>query len=328
MFHGRKKEAQTPMTEEEQKQNEAKLTMILQINKAILAKKAKQEYDAASLAQTEKFAMIAPDFLTLWNYRRDILAAILSDSDLTAKTALVGKELEFLIKSIKRSPKSYTLWYHRQWIIELGLVYERDLLGTQNTGEWKSKILEMELQLCNKMLQLDERNFHCWNYRLWVVQLYQQEIPHRLAEGAREVIKAFLQTECDTAEGLIRKNFANFSAWHYRGKLMPTIYSDVPDEVLMIPLAKIKSDLDLLQHALFTDPKDQSSWNYHEWLISLLLPIQIVAISGEKNGDRIVLRVGLSHKVRDFDKLRITLVADGAPVEPVVTSSLNSFGAP
>jgi hypothetical protein len=65
-----------------------------------------------------------------------------------------------------------------------------------------------------------------------------------------------VQQECDNAESLIRKNFANFSAWHYRGKLMPIIYEDLPDEVHMIPLEKIKSDLDLLQHALFTDPKD------------------------------------------------------------------------
>jgi geranylgeranyl transferase type-2 subunit alpha len=151
MFHGRKKEAHVAMSDEEQKQNEQKLAMILQINKAILAKKAKKEYDAASLAQTEKFAMIASDFLTLWNYRRDILTAILASSELPAKMELVGKELEFLIKSIKRSPKSYTLWYHRQWIIELGLGYERETLGSEST-EWKSKILEMELQLCNKML--------------------------------------------------------------------------------------------------------------------------------------------------------------------------------
>jgi hypothetical protein len=54
---------------------------------------------------------------------------------------------------------------------------------------------------------------------------------------------------------------------------MPSIYQDLQDEVYTIPLEKIKSDLDLLQHALFTDPKDQSSWNYHEWLISLILPI-------------------------------------------------------
>ena len=47
MFHGRKKQAGGPieLSAEEQKQIDAKLAMILQINKAILAKRAKKEYD-------------------------------------------------------------------------------------------------------------------------------------------------------------------------------------------------------------------------------------------------------------------------------------------
>lgn len=45
---------------------------------------------------------------------------------------MVKAELELLLKGISRSPKSYTLWYHRQWSIELGLKEE------SKSGEWQS----------------------------------------------------------------------------------------------------------------------------------------------------------------------------------------------
>ena len=137
----------------------------------------------------------------------------------------------------------------------------------------------MELKLCSKMLQMDERNFHCWNYRLWVTELYSKEIVQRASkEEQRQKQKDFLQTECDMASQIIKKNFSNYSAWHYRGRLLPLIHQDQPDVVYSIPLNLIKEDLATLKHAFFTDPKDQSPWNYQEWLISLISPIQVVAM--------------------------------------------------
>lgn len=54
-----------------------------------------------------------------------------------------------------------------------------------------------------------------------------------------------------------------------------------------------------MKHAFFTDPKDQSPWNYHEWLTSLLSPVQVVSLTVE-DGNKVV--IGLSSKVRDFDQ--------------------------
>lgn len=90
------------------------------------------------------------------------------------------------MKGITRSPKSYTLWHHRNWTIEKGLDIEREILKASSGDHvdiHKSKVLEMELKLCDKMLSLDERNFHCWNYRLLVAELYLKEITKRVEDN-------------------------------------------------------------------------------------------------------------------------------------------------
>ena len=89
-------------------------------------------------------------------------------------------ELKFLVKGIMRSPKSYTLWFQRQWAIQKGLVFERNLKQVD------SQILQNELLLCTKMLKMDERNFHCWNYRLWVVETFLKEHAVRTTENVFE----------------------------------------------------------------------------------------------------------------------------------------------
>jgi len=70
-----------------------------------------------TLAQTEKFSFLSPDYNTLWNYRREILLHLFTDMEVPKKLELVAAELKFLVKAIMRSPKSYTLWFQRQWAI-------------------------------------------------------------------------------------------------------------------------------------------------------------------------------------------------------------------
>ena len=98
-----------------------------------------------------------------------------------------------------------------------------------NKGE-QSKILTMELGLCSKMLSMDERNFHCWNYRLWVIETLLDELAKRVKINSPETTpediwnnyqKKVVEDETKYAFSLINKNFSNYSAWHFRSKLLP-----------------------------------------------------------------------------------------------------------
>lgn len=105
---------------------------------------------------------------------------------------------------------------------------------------------------------------------------------------------------------LIQKNFSNYSAWHYRAKLMPKLEDangSLANNSYLIPLETIKNDFAMLKHAFFTDPKDQSPWNYHEWLIQQMTPVQVTGICKSANG----LTLTLSHKVREFGCLDLNI---------------------
>jgi len=88
----------------------------------------------------------------------------------------------------------------------------------------------------------------------------------------------------------------------------------------------ITEDLKDLKHAYFTDPKDQSPWNYHAWLISLISPIQVVALRylpDKSEEGKTAFVVGLSHQVKHFERLNISLVdAEGNQVEHEVSSAV------
>ncbi len=69
----------------------------------------------------------------MWNYRREIIDHLFKTEDQLKdypdkRYEMLIKELEFLVKGITKSPKSYTLWFHRQWVIERGLTVEKELL--------------------------------------------------------------------------------------------------------------------------------------------------------------------------------------------------------
>ncbi|RMX40363.1 hypothetical protein pdam_00017495 [Pocillopora damicornis] len=240
-MHGRIKVRTTAeQAEAKRKEREKKLKIYTETTSRIYEKRKNGEMDKESLSLSEQVLAANPDFSTLWNFRREIFLHKRDENPPDVIQDLCTKELYFLKNCLQVNPKSYGVWYHRQWIMEF-----------MPQSNWKE-----ELQLCNKFLSYDERNFHCWDYRRYTVQKANVS-PHDEFNFSTEKIK---------------ENFSNYSSWHYRSKLLPLIHPDQSGDRERVEEGALMKEFDLAQNAYFTDPYDQSAWFYHRWLLGRARP--------------------------------------------------------
>uniref|UniRef100_A0A8C7M7X8 Geranylgeranyl transferase type-2 subunit alpha n=1 Tax=Oncorhynchus kisutch TaxID=8019 RepID=A0A8C7M7X8_ONCKI len=163
-------------------------------------------------------------------------------------------ELLFLESCLKVNPKSYGSWHHRGWVS-----------ARLPRPDWAR-----ELGLCDRCLSLDDRNFHCWDYRRMVVKM--SGVP--------------VDQELQFTDRLIGSNFSNYSSWHYRSTLLPLLHPESPDPPSpchqhshsspppspqthshRVCEEQLLKEYELVQNAFFTDPNDQSAWFYYRWLL-------------------------------------------------------------
>ncbi|KAM9330729.1 geranylgeranyl transferase type-2 subunit alpha [Gastrophryne carolinensis] len=234
-MHGRIKVKTTlEQQEAKRKEREKKLQLYVGATQAAFNKREAGQLDKEALDLTTQILALNPDFASLWNLRREVFLALGNErSDEEMRSLYVG-ELSFLESCLRVNPKSYGTWYHRCWVMQ-----------HMPEPDW-----ERELQLCNRSLEIDERNFHCWDYRRFVTK--------------SSLVPA--TDELELTSNLITKNFSNYSSWHYRSKLLPQVYPDSQRHGRLTEEALV-SELELVQNAFFTDPNDQSAWFYHRWLL-------------------------------------------------------------
>ncbi|XP_069817775.1 geranylgeranyl transferase type-2 subunit alpha isoform X2 [Dendropsophus ebraccatus] len=247
-MHGRIKVKTTlEQQEAKRKEREKKLQLYVSATQAALNKRETGQLDKEALEITAQILALNPDFASLWNLRREVFLALGADRSDEEMRPLYVTELSFLESCLRVNPKSYGTWYHRCWVME-----------HMPEPDWAR-----ELALCNRFLEIDERNFHCWDYRRFVTQSFH--VPHT--------------DELEFTSSLITKNFSNYSSWHYRSKLLPQIHPD-PQRLGRATEKVLLSELELVQNAFFTDPNDQSAWFYHRWLLGRAdLPLSIRCIS-------------------------------------------------
>ena len=272
MFHGVKKNEVKELTPEEKAKNEVQLKKLKAIQAEILKIKAKNKYDQKSMDFLLKSSVLMPDYPTLWSIRKILIEQYLPTITDDKCKEFLAKEIKSILPIMMKNPKSYLLWYHRVWCLVKYVEIEIKL-----KTPLEESILIGEIGLCNKFFQKDDRNFHCWNYRvklLSLISIYYQD-----------TFQKFIEDELKFTLGKITVNFSNFSAWLYRSKLIPIYF--IQHNIkwnTKEALDFFKDDLELIKKAIYTDPKDQSPWNYLSWIITNFSPLYIKDITlDEKN---------------------------------------------
>ncbi|CAH2988757.1 unnamed protein product [Chilo suppressalis] len=235
-MHGRVK---VRTSEEEkarkEKERQEKLKIFKNVMQKIQFKRNEGELDQELLELTGNVLTSNPDIYTLWNIRREIIIIYKKDVKMKENMSkLYDSELQLTEYCLKINPKSYGSWHQREWVLTM-----------RPDPDWKT-----ELSLCNKYLKLDERNFHTWDYRRFVINQCQPA----------------LKEEFDFTTEKLFDNFSNYSAWHYRSKMLVKLYPDV-EGGRPIEDSHHKHELKMVQSAAFTDPDDTSAWFYQRWLL-------------------------------------------------------------
>jgi hypothetical protein len=275
MFHGNKKKEKKQLTEEELKKIDEKIEKIKMIQSGLLEKRQARDYKEENLGFLLKAAVLLTDFSTIWTYRKEIILHLKSEKSQDDFYKLLVGEIKQISQLMMKNPKSYVLWYHRIWCLGLSSEIERE------TGKSLAEsLLIQEIQLCNMFFEKDDRNFHCWNYRLMIFKTIYQYFEANFWD--------FLNKELVFTITMISKNFSNFSAWHYRSKLISLHFDkNGIDWNSSVALDFFKKDLEFITNAINTDPKDQSPWNYHSWIVNNLIPIYIRRVE-VKDGSTVV----------------------------------------
>ena len=104
--------------------------------------------------------------------------------------------------------------------------------------------LQGEQELIETILNLDGRNFHAWSYKQWL----------------SENFSSVRFDDLKLSQTLIERDFSNYSAWFLRRSCWDSINKE--------------KELELVWNGIFTEPTDQSCWQYHDWLLEKFPDLQ------------------------------------------------------
>jgi geranylgeranyl transferase type-2 subunit alpha len=288
-----------------------KASLWCQLQTELLQRRRDQNHSSETLELIDNALSVNPDPLWLWNFRREFFvvavvaaesAAAVSGSSVTDDCFDWEREAAVTQNALENNPKAYGAWHHRKWSLcrqqqqlQVGVATTTTTTTSADDDDGSNIVLESELQLTASFLQRDERNFHCWSYRRFVVSLLlhgpvgmgvwqvldENDGVANLMMGAQiggsgghhhstnkeenhpplllpnnSAALSILEAEWLFTDEKIRDNFSNCSAIHYRSKLLVILHKDINVEMTTI-----------VNNAICTEPDDQTAWWYQSFLL-------------------------------------------------------------
>ncbi|PWN38869.1 protein prenylyltransferase [Ceraceosorus guamensis] len=274
-----------------------KLRAYAALEESIFSARREEDEEMEMLKRTGELLGLNPEVYTVWSFRREIMQRMIGAAkrarDARARR-LIGADVELTQHALKAHPKVYWIWNHRAWCLEHLPVDEDEVVEEegrvdrqrlQSPRKWKR-----ELKLVDGMLQMDGRNFHGWNYPYAALHLdlAAQELAYTLRH--------------------VEKDFSNFSAWHHRGIILCGYWKAKGWDVDRIRSAR-DEEFELIKQAMYTDPSDESIWNYHSWLIDQDASVRVLERECEQIEELLELEPDARYCMRALSQYNILLAA-------------------